>query len=296
MTSVTEASEARRSAILRRCIMEDVPVALSDGDMRGVLDFLYEAGEVDGSEVFTEPVLASFRRLIPSDGGSACNVFGRLDPTSDPETRTVLDFATVDSDWCVDLAVYWNDEFEAACRLLVEKEEAIPPWPRFMFRPTRVSDVLTWREQRARGLWWHVERHIGEEGVSLWLPAPEEGVLRRINVGAAKRGGIRDRDVRILELLTPHLVQLYRHAAVRRAATCRADGLTPREYEIMSHVGSGKTNKEIARILWLSPNTVRTHLENVFEKLGVSNRTAAASRVFGAANGGEANGSSVLPD
>ena len=73
-------------------------------------------------------------------------------------------------------------------------------------------------------------------------------------------------------------------------------GLTPREYEIMSHVGSGKTNKEIARILWLSPNTVRTHLENVFEKLGVSNRTAAAARVFGAANGSEANGSSVLPD
>ena len=31
----------------------------------------------------------------------------------------------------------------------------------------------------------------------------------------------------------------------------------------------------------LSPNTVRTHLENVYEKLGVSNRTAAAARMFG---------------
>jgi len=273
-----------------------MPVALSDGDVRGVLDFLYEAGEVDGPEVFTEPVLASFRRLIPSDRGAACNFFGGLDPNSNAERRTVLDFATIDADWCVDLAVYWNDEFDAACRLLVEKEEAIPPWPRFMFRPTRVSDVLTWREQRARGLWWHVERHVGEEGVSLWLPAPDEGVLRRINLGAEKRGGIRDRDVRILELLTPHLVQLYRRAAVRRVAMTGANGLTPREYEIMSHVGSGKTNKEIARILWLSPNTVRKHLENVFEKLGVSNRTAAASRVFGATNGSKANGSGALVD
>ena len=64
----------------------------------------------------------------------------------------------------------------------------------------------------------------------------------------------------------------------------------------MSHVGSGKTNKEIARLLWVSPNTVRKHLENVFEKLGVSNRTAAASRVFGAAVGSETNGSGALFD
>ena len=155
-----------------------MPVALSEGDMRGVLDFLYAAGEVDGPEVFTEPVLAAFRRLIPSDRGAACDVFAGLDP---------------------------------------------------------------------------------------------------------KRDGICDRDVRILELLTPHLVQLHRQAAVRRAAMAHADGLTPREYEIMSHVRSGKTNKEIAQILWVSPNTVRKHLEHVFEKLGVSNRTAAASRVFGAA-------------
>jgi DNA-binding CsgD family transcriptional regulator len=277
-------------------IMDEVPVALSDGDIQGVLDFLYEAGEVDGPELFIEPVLMAFRRLIPSDRGAACNVFSGLDPNSQSERRTVLDFADVNADWCVDLPVYWNDEFDAACRMYVEKEEAIPPQPRFMFRPARVSDVLTYREQRARALWWHVERHVGAEGVSLWLPAPDEGVLRRINVGAEKRGGIRDRDVRVLELLTPHLVQLYRQAAVRRAAMTRDDGLTPREYEIMSHVGSGKTNKEIAQILWVSPNTVRKHLENVFEKLGVSNRTAAASRVFRAAAGGEANGSGALHD
>jgi DNA-binding CsgD family transcriptional regulator len=264
--------------------------------MRGVLDFLYEAGEVDGPEVFTEPVLSAFRRLIPSDRGAACNVFGGLDPNSQAERRTVLDFADVDADWCVDVPVYWNDEFDAICRMFLEEEEAIPPQPRFMFRPTRVSDVFTCKEQRARHLYWSIERHYGADGLSLWLPAPSEGVLRRIALGSEKRGGIRDRDVRILELLTPHLVQLYRRAAVRRAAMTRSDGLTPREYEIMSHVGSGKTNKEIAQILWVSPNTVRKHLENVFEKLGVSNRTAAASRVFRAGAGGEANGSGALDD
>ena len=88
-----------------------------------------------------------------------------------------------------------------------------------------------------------------------------------------------DRQVRILELLTPHLAQLFRRAAARRSAPVAATGLTPRELEIVRLVAGGMTNREIARELWVSPNTVSKHLENAFEKLGVSNRTAAAARV-----------------
>jgi DNA-binding CsgD family transcriptional regulator len=257
-----------------------MPVALSDGDVHDLLGFLYEAGEVDGPEAFTDDLQESFRRLIPTDGGVACNVFGDLDPRSDPDRRSVLDFGTVDADWCMDIDVLWNDELDELCRLFVADEEAVPPQPRFMLRPLRVSDVLTVREQHARKLWFYIERHHHEDAVWLWLPAPAEGVLRRIGFGAEKRGGISDRNVRILELLTPHLVQLYRRAAARRVPA-RSDVLTPREFEIMSLVGAGKTNQEIARTLWLSPRTVGKHLENVFEKLGVTNRTAAAARLFG---------------
>ncbi|MNW21863.1 DNA-binding transcriptional regulator CsgD [compost metagenome] len=39
----------------------------------------------------------------------------------------------------------------------------------------------------------------------------------------------------------------------------------------------GKSNKEIAEILQLSPRTVNKHLEQIFEKLGIENRTAAAT-------------------
>ena len=57
--------------------------------------------------------------------------------------------------------------------------------------------------------------------------------------------------------------------------------LTPREREVLSWVARGKTNAEIARLLWLSPGTVRKHLENVYAKLGVRTRTAAVAHFLG---------------
>ena len=55
--------------------------------------------------------------------------------------------------------------------------------------------------------------------------------------------------------------------------------LTPREREVVVLVAEGKTNAEIARQLWISPGTVRRHLENVFAKLDVHTRTAAVARL-----------------
>jgi DNA-binding NarL/FixJ family response regulator len=53
--------------------------------------------------------------------------------------------------------------------------------------------------------------------------------------------------------------------------------LTAREAEVLYWVIQGKTNRDIAEILSLSPRTVHKHLEHVFEKLGVETRTAAAA-------------------
>lgn len=58
--------------------------------------------------------------------------------------------------------------------------------------------------------------------------------------------------------------------------------LTPREAEVMHWVTLGKTNRDIAEILELSPRTVNKHLEHVFEKLYVETRTAAVLHVVSA--------------
>ena len=55
--------------------------------------------------------------------------------------------------------------------------------------------------------------------------------------------------------------------------------LTPREQQVVALVAEGMTNAEIARRLWISPGTVRRHLENVFAKLDVHTRTAAVARL-----------------
>lgn len=63
----------------------------------------------------------------------------------------------------------------------------------------------------------------------------------------------------------------------RNHAAIRALGLSNREVEVLEHLVAGGSNKEIARALGISPNTVKTHLARLFEKLGVDRRAAAVS-------------------
>lgn len=53
--------------------------------------------------------------------------------------------------------------------------------------------------------------------------------------------------------------------------------LTPRETEILQLIGKGLSNREAAEVLQLSRSTVRTHLENIYEKLDVTNRVEAVT-------------------
>jgi DNA-binding NarL/FixJ family response regulator len=52
-------------------------------------------------------------------------------------------------------------------------------------------------------------------------------------------------------------------------------GITEREREVLQLLADGRSNKEIARRLGLSPNTVKTHVARLFEKLQVARRTQA---------------------
>lgn len=55
--------------------------------------------------------------------------------------------------------------------------------------------------------------------------------------------------------------------------------LSQREFEVLSLLQTGKTNKEVGDALYISVNTVKSHLLHLFEKLDVSNRTQALFRI-----------------
>ena len=60
----------------------------------------------------------------------------------------------------------------------------------------------------------------------------------------------------------------------------RMGGLSTRELEVLGHVASGQTNREIAAAMTISQHTVGRHLENIFSKLGVSGRAAATAYAY----------------
>lgn len=95
------------------------------------------------------------------------------------------------------------------------------------------------------------------------------------------------RDLMILDSLRPFLLAYESHRtlaeklaalqAVRRG-TFDTGVLSSRENEVMDLVAAGASNAQIAERLWISPGTVRKHLENIYHKLEVGSRTAAMAR------------------
>jgi two-component system nitrate/nitrite response regulator NarL len=73
-------------------------------------------------------------------------------------------------------------------------------------------------------------------------------------------------------------------AGVAREIRMRAENerpaLTAREREILRLTADGRSAPQIAEQLYLSPTTVRTHLQHLYEKLGVSDRAAAVAEAM----------------
>lgn len=76
--------------------------------------------------------------------------------------------------------------------------------------------------------------------------------------------------------LTARVFAEVRRAAVAAEAAAFSE-LTPQELNVLSGIATGKTNREIAEILHLSPGTVRNYVSNILSKLSVANRAEAAA-------------------
>ena len=147
----------------------------------------------------------------------------------------------------------------------------------------RTSDVYSTGQWHATGMYCEYIRPQGIEHhlmVSMpELPGAIAGPERYLRLVLHRGPGpdFSERDRALLVLLRPHLHQACMDIARQRDPLPR---LTPRQNELLRLLAAGRTNAQIARRLGISEGTVRTHLENIYERLGVSSRTAAVTRAF----------------
>ena len=243
---------------------------LERADIEAILDFLARVDDVDAEEPYPAEVLSALRDLIPC-------VTAQYEE-ADVEGRRFLDDTVGEFD-----ALYW----------------AVGPCAITDYR-TRTGDLTAVRMSDVIGRGRYHESPFYRE---YYLPVALEHFLD-LGLSANPRhhrsilltrerddADFSERDRAVLEVLRPHfrareaLADLQRRA--RDAGGTAESGepgnleapLTSREREILRLVSQGRTNAQIGAELWITPATVKKHLENVYLKLGVTSRAAAATFV-----------------
>ncbi|WP_406046630.1 response regulator transcription factor [Kribbella sp. NBC_00889] len=141
----------------------------------------------------------------------------------------------------------------------------------------KLSDFVSDRQWRASPM--SIDYASGRlRALMAYLP-DEPGHRTRLYLWRGSGRDFDERDRLLLTLLRPHLI-----AAFRAAERCRQApaALTTRQLELLQYVAQGYTNTQIARRMQLSEGTVRTHLNHIYERLGVASRTAAVTRMSAA--------------
>jgi LuxR family transcriptional regulator, maltose regulon positive regulatory protein len=130
--------------------------------------------------------------------------------------------------------------------------------------------------------------HVFQEVLSLAAPAglyqsildggPEVGTLLLRFQENARRTGVSGELLPYVDNLIIGWRELYQPDLTANPALKVVESLSPRERNILERIGQGQSNKEIARELGISPETVKTHIKNIFVKLAVEKRAQAVSR------------------
>ncbi|GAA3794559.1 MULTISPECIES: response regulator transcription factor [Amycolatopsis] len=145
-------------------------------------------------------------------------------------------------------------------------------------RVVRWSDFYTQTELRNTPLYAEYYRPLGggKHCLITTLPAAP-GHTRRVLMYRDSGHDFTDREVLMLQLLRPHLYEVYLDAQRRRNGVPR---LSRRELQVLQLAAQALSNADIARELFISVATVRKHLEHIYDRTGVRTRAAAAALVL----------------
>ena len=244
--------------------------AIAERDLAQVLDVL-DAGRSapPGPRRMSTEVLTALHALVASDA---------------------VTFADLEVSTCT---FYALDDYDGSTGSSLDHPESAPEDPfwehyagsRFCSYPTDTGDDRTvtmrgdffslreWRQTAMHRTVFAADGVTDELMCPVASRGPRSGRLMFFRCGGPD---FDERDRAVMALLRPHLAEL-----VTLRSPQPAEQLTPRQAELMRLVAAGQTNAEIAAAMFVSPHTVRTHLENIFERLQVTSRTAAVARLFG---------------
>lgn len=244
---------------------------LSRSDLEGALGFLAEAGASDEAEPFPSALLSSLATLVRCESVTYVEVDRRL-----CQTTAVAEFGCTEAEVPEDEEErYWSTLHEHPIRNHRDRTGDLGAY--------KLYDFVSPRQLRRTRFYAEYLYEVNPGGylMSVSLPAPPP--FTRTFAFVRTHADFGERERTLLNLLQPHMLQHRRAAEVRGRARAHLRvelGLTEREVEVLRHVAEGMRNREIARALWIAPGTVRKHLDHIYAKLEVQNRTAAASQLF----------------
>ena len=226
-----------------------------------------------GEGLLPPSLLADLMAQIPCEGISLEHYDTGRQVHSWLQGSDAADDDGVPEDWA---QVFWTHYWD--CQLC-----AYPVRTGDLRSVVKASDFYSMRQWHSTGMYIDcirpqgIEHHLMVALPELPEPAADAGRYLRLALHRGPGPDFSERDRALLVLLRPHLHQAYLDAERRRDPAPR---LTPRQNELLRLLAAGHTNSQIARRLGISEGTVRTHLENIYGKLGVSSRTAAVTRAF----------------
>jgi DNA-binding CsgD family transcriptional regulator len=148
--------------------------------------------------------------------------------------------------------------------------EALPLIERLLAVGERLPVAMQWRTEALQG---RVQTALGQRSEAAGTFRTARGTIERL---AASIGDAEIRETFLLRA-TAMLPQSRPEAEARAQAREQFDGLTEREREVAALVASGRSNREIAQVLFLSDRTVAVHVANTLAKLGFASRAQIAA-------------------
>jgi DNA-binding CsgD family transcriptional regulator len=143
--------------------------------------------------------------------------------------------------------------------------------------PVRLSSLLSRRQLQALPMYrFYLHPHGIRDQLKVWLwSSADSAACVSLDRGD---GYFDDRDVAVLAVVQQHLAAMRETLMIADTSPSGSlDSLTVREAQVLTWAARGRQNGEIAEILFISPATVRKHLEHAYAKLGVRNRLEAVA-------------------